>query len=221
MLRVLWAESVSVGDSSVARRIRRWLETGTRAARKQPTPEVALAMLSVATDARTAASPMAVDVTTASTLAGFVRPDVRVNPCPPIAIIVDDVPIVPDADSTWSGPLWPGGFLFRRHSDGRVTFEARTIRDGNTSLLVRGERDFTESQWVAVRLTSGSATRSAFGAPVVACGDSSVQVSRQGHAVRETVADYVRSAVDRSTTLVPGKSKAARRQKSATQTTTR
>jgi TetR/AcrR family transcriptional repressor of nem operon len=37
-------------------------------------------------------------------------------------------------------------------------------------------------------------------------------VSRQGHAVRRTVTDYVRSAIDLLTTLVPGKSKAARRQ---------
>jgi TetR/AcrR family transcriptional repressor of nem operon len=38
-------------------------------------------------------------------------------------------------------------------------------------------------------------------------------VSRQGRAVRRTVTDYVRSAVDLLTTLVPGKSKTARRQK--------
>jgi TetR/AcrR family transcriptional repressor of nem operon len=38
-------------------------------------------------------------------------------------------------------------------------------------------------------------------------------VSRQGRAVRRTVTEYVRSAVDLLTTLVPGKSKAARRQK--------
>jgi TetR/AcrR family transcriptional repressor of nem operon len=38
-------------------------------------------------------------------------------------------------------------------------------------------------------------------------------VSRQGPAVRRTVTDYVRSAVDLLATLVPGKSKAARRQK--------
>jgi TetR/AcrR family transcriptional regulator, transcriptional repressor for nem operon len=37
-------------------------------------------------------------------------------------------------------------------------------------------------------------------------------VSRQGRAVRRTVTDYVHSAVDLLTTLVPGKSKAARRQ---------
>ncbi len=38
-------------------------------------------------------------------------------------------------------------------------------------------------------------------------------VSRQGPAVRATVTDYVRSAVDLLMTLVPGKSKAARRQR--------
>jgi TetR/AcrR family transcriptional repressor of nem operon len=38
-------------------------------------------------------------------------------------------------------------------------------------------------------------------------------VSRQGPAVRRSVTDYVRSAVDLLATLVPGQSKAARRQK--------
>src|SRR2546423_10796222 len=38
-------------------------------------------------------------------------------------------------------------------------------------------------------------------------------VSRQGPTVRRTVTDHLRSAVDLLTTLVPGKSKAARRQK--------
>jgi TetR/AcrR family transcriptional repressor of nem operon len=38
-------------------------------------------------------------------------------------------------------------------------------------------------------------------------------VSRGGRAVRKAVTDYVRSAIDLVTTLVPGKSKAARRQK--------
>ena len=38
-------------------------------------------------------------------------------------------------------------------------------------------------------------------------------LSRQGRAVRRTVTDYVRSAVDLLTTLVAGKSKAARRRK--------
>jgi TetR/AcrR family transcriptional regulator, transcriptional repressor for nem operon len=38
-------------------------------------------------------------------------------------------------------------------------------------------------------------------------------VSRQGHAVRQTATAYVRSTVDLLMTMVPGKSKAARRQK--------
>jgi TetR/AcrR family transcriptional regulator, transcriptional repressor for nem operon len=38
-------------------------------------------------------------------------------------------------------------------------------------------------------------------------------VSRQGPAVRRAVTDYVRSTVDVLSKLVPGKSKAARRQK--------
>jgi TetR/AcrR family transcriptional regulator, transcriptional repressor for nem operon len=41
-------------------------------------------------------------------------------------------------------------------------------------------------------------------------------VSRQGPAVRRTVTDYVRSTVDLLAKLVPGKSKAARRQKAIT-----
>ena len=41
-------------------------------------------------------------------------------------------------------------------------------------------------------------------------------VSRQGTAVRRTVTDYVRSTVDLLAKLVPGKSKAARRQKAIT-----
>jgi TetR/AcrR family transcriptional repressor of nem operon len=40
-----------------------------------------------------------------------------------------------------------------------------------------------------------------------------LNVARQGHAVRRAVTGYVRSAVDLVATLVPGKSKAARRQK--------
>src|SRR4029078_1818077 len=44
--------------------------------------------------------------------------------------------------------------------------------------------------------------------------------SRQGPAVRRSVTDYVRGAVDLLATLVPGKSKAARRQKAISTTAT-
>jgi hypothetical protein len=221
MYRALWAESVSVGDVSVEPRIRRWLESDPRAARKQPAEQVAMDMLSAITEARiaensipfggtfaitvvvpgvdslimygqsssrtrpwivdvirdtitrvpTASFPrsFAVDVTTAASLDGFARSSIRINPCAPIPIIVDELPIVPDADSTWRGQMWPTGFLecaptgsvlagltrsrtipafdpgparvtFRRYPNGRVTFEAQATRGGSPAILVRGER---------------------------------------------------------------------------------
>ena len=221
MYRALWAESVSVGDVSVGRRIRRWLQGNSRTARKQPEDQVAMDMVAAVTDARIAANPIpfggtfaisvvvpgvdslvmygqtssrtriwtsdiirdsvtgvpvasvprsfAIDVTTAASIEGFARSSIRLNPCSPIPIIVDDLPIVPDADSTWRGQVWPTAFLecappgsalhavtlpgatrsffsgptsvtFRRHADGRVTFEALGIGGGSPGILARGER---------------------------------------------------------------------------------
>ena len=219
MYRGLWAESVSVGDTSVERRIRNWLASNPRTARKQPVKQVAMDMLSAVTDARIAAHPVpfggtfaitvvvpgvdslvmygqssskarlwigdvirdtitgvpvtiipgsfAVDVRTAMSLEGFARSSMRINPCPPIPIIVDDLPIVPDADSSWRGEMRPNGFVacappgsvptglreamrfidpgktyvtFRRHSDGRVTFDAQATRAGSPWMRVRGVR---------------------------------------------------------------------------------
>ena len=227
MYRTLWAESVSVDDRSVEQRIRRGLAADPRAARKQPTQDVALGMVSAITNAKIAANSIpfggtyaitvivpgidslfmygqtsyrtrpwsidvtrdsvtgtpvaaltrsfAIDVTTANALAGFARPNVRINSCPPIAIIVEQLPIVAAVDSTWSGEMEPSGFFacaaagsclfglslpgvktspvavgstsvrFRRHSDGRITFDARTTQDGKTAILMHGERVSTES----------------------------------------------------------------------------
>jgi TetR/AcrR family transcriptional repressor of nem operon len=59
-------------------------------------------------------------------------------------------------------------------------------------------------------LTSRHRDRPGEGCVLAALGPD---VSRQGPAVRCTVTDHVRSAVDLLATLVPGRSKAARRQK--------
>ena len=62
----------------------------------------------------------------------------------------------------------------------------------------------------AVYLTSRHRDNPGAGCVLAALGPD---VSRQGPAVRRTVTDYVRSVCDLLTKLVPGKSKAARRQK--------
>ena len=111
----------------------------------------------------------AIDVTTARTEAALVRHQGPNNPCAPIPIVVDALPIVPDADSTWSGTMLASRFLdcappgsvlarlkgdektttvalgstrvtFRRQPDGRITFDARTIEDGKANVFVHGER---------------------------------------------------------------------------------
>jgi hypothetical protein len=111
----------------------------------------------------------ALDVTTARTEAAFVRHQGPTNPCSPIVIVIDSLPIVPDADCTWSGTMWPSQFLdcappatvlarlkgdertttvavrstrvpFRRQPDGRITFYAQTIEDGKANVRVHGER---------------------------------------------------------------------------------
>lgn len=221
MYRSLWAESVSVGDSSVERRIREWLRMNPSSARKRPAEQVTSEMLSEITNATTAAHTIpfggtfaisvvvpgvdsvvmygqtssrtrpwivditrdsltgvpvairprsfALDVTTARTEEALVRHRGPTNPCAAIPIVIDALPIVPDADSTWSGTMLPSRFLdcappgsvlarlkgdertttvalsstrvtFRRHSDGHITFDARTIEDGKANVRVHGER---------------------------------------------------------------------------------
>lgn len=93
----------------------------------------------------------------------------KIYPCGAIAVIVNELPIVPVGDSIWRGETYPTGFLdcappgsalarltrseimrrfadepstmvFRRHRDGRVTFSVSARRGGSTGLVVRGER---------------------------------------------------------------------------------
>src|SRR5690348_13946328 len=198
MYRSLWAESVSVGDRSVERRIREWLKTNPRAARKQPAGQVTSEMLSEITNATTAANPIpfggtfaisvvvpgvdslvmygqtsirarpwvvdltrdsltgvpvairprsfAIDVTTARTEAALVRHQGPNNPCAPIPIVVDALPIVPDADSTWSGTMLasrfldcapPGSVLARLKGDEKTT----TVALGSTRVTFRRQPD--------------------------------------------------------------------------------
>jgi hypothetical protein len=225
MYRALWAESVSPGDTSVERRIRRWIASNQGVARKQPAKQVASEMLMALTDTAIASHPIpfggtfaitvvvagtdslilygrtprrtrlwmndvttdvtgvpvamsprafAIDITTSMSLAGFSRSSLQINPCRPIAVVVDALPIVPDADSTWRGEIYPASFLdcapsgsalagftreaptpgfnsgptsvtFRRHADGRITFDARTAQDSSRGIVVHGERVSSES----------------------------------------------------------------------------
>ena len=111
----------------------------------------------------------AIDLTTAPSLDGFEPASFQINPCPPIAVVVSALPIVPDADSSWTGETYPAAFLgcvpagsalaaltqpnvmrtfsdkpatmtFRRHPDGRVTFTATAMRGTSPGLVIRGER---------------------------------------------------------------------------------
>jgi hypothetical protein len=225
MYRALWAESVSPGDTSVERRIRRWIASNPGVARKQTAKRVATEMLMALTDTAIALQPIpfggtfaitvvvagtdslvlygrtpirarlfandvtteritgvpvamsprsfAIDITTSMSLAGLSRSSLQINPCPPIAVVVDALPIVPDADSTWRGEMYPASFLdcappgstlagftrqaptpgfnsgptsvtFRRHADGRITFDARTAQDSSRGIVVHGERVSSE-----------------------------------------------------------------------------
>ena len=98
----------------------------------------------------------------------------KINPCGALAIVVNELPIIPVGDSLWRGETYPTGFLecappgsalaqltrpevmrtfndepstmvFRRHRDGRVTFSVSARRGGSTGLVVRGERISTRT----------------------------------------------------------------------------
>lgn len=58
MYRGLWAESVTAGDTSVGRRIRRWSRDNPRAATMRPAEEVASGMLNAVVDAMITANPI-------------------------------------------------------------------------------------------------------------------------------------------------------------------
>ena len=78
------------------------------------------------------------------------------------------------------------------------------------SNLAEHARDDPLSAIARVYLTSRHRDNPGAGCLLAALGP---EVSRQGMAVRRAVTDYVRSAFDLLAKLVPGKSKAARRQK--------
>ncbi len=115
----------------------------------------------------------AIDITTSMSRAGFDASSLQINPCSPVAVVVIALPIVPDADSTWRGEMDPASFLdcappgstlagftrhaptpgfnsgptsvtFRRHADGRITFDARTGNDSSRGIVVHGERGSSE-----------------------------------------------------------------------------
>lgn len=221
MYRAFWAESVSVDDPWVERRIRQWIKNNPETTRKRPAAGVAVGMARAVLDARLAATPSpfggtfvihvsvpgvdslvmygqtstrprdwigdarrdsstglvlalgarsyAIDITTASSLEAFQQSPWRINHCSPIPIVVDPLPIVARTDSAWTGQVYLSAFLdcaprgstlqsltlpgatrslfsdettvtFRLHADGRLTFEARGIRDGDLGILARGER---------------------------------------------------------------------------------
>ena len=111
---------------------------------------------------------------TALSVEGFGRRFAETNLCGSIPVVIDALPIVPGADSTWRGEIYPGNILecappgspldgfptrppkpgsnsdgparvtFRRHPDGRVTFDARTTSDRSRGIVVQGERISTE-----------------------------------------------------------------------------
>jgi hypothetical protein len=125
-------------------------------------------------------SGFAVDFMMSTTLAALFRPQGGIGPCAGVPIIVDRLPIAATADSTWVGEMWPSGFFqcmpvgsvlydlllpgvrmtpvplgrtsvrFRRHADGRITFEARLTENGITRILVHGERLSTESYLIGL-----------------------------------------------------------------------
>ena len=115
----------------------------------------------------------AIDITTSMSRAGFDASSLEINPCSPVAVVVNALPIVPDADSTWRGEIDPASFLdctppgstlagftrqaptpglnsgptsvtFRRHADGRITFDARIAADTSRGIVVHGERVSSE-----------------------------------------------------------------------------
>ncbi len=79
----------------------------------------------------TVSQSFAIDVTTANSLAGFAG---QINPCSPIPVIVDRLPITAAADSTWSGEIWPSGFLECAAAGSRL--HGLTVLGGAKSNLV-------------------------------------------------------------------------------------
>jgi TetR/AcrR family transcriptional regulator, transcriptional repressor for nem operon len=118
------------------------------------------------------------------------------------------------ADLMKEAGLTHGGFY------GHFSSKADLIAEASARALTRSLADWSKvadrasgdplSAVAGFYLSSGHRDNPGAGCLLAALGPD---VSRQGRAVRHTVTEYVRAACDLLTTLVPGKSKAARRQK--------
>ena len=219
LYRALWSEVAIPRDTSPGRRIRAWIASNPRAARKVPAEEVARGALyaTVEADAERHSVPLGGTYAITFTLAGVdstvlyartwrtpqvatthwttdsasgvpteVRPtsfmvvmtmapsrssfpesQSRGHICGHLPIVVQSLPVTLGADSSWSGELPPAHLsacgastpplrqwtdtvnkaalgdlrvTFRRHRDGRVTFEGRGQGPHQRGLLVRGRR---------------------------------------------------------------------------------
>jgi len=118
------------------------------------------------------------------------------------------------ADLMKEAGLTHGGFYGHFSSKEELIAEASARAATNTLALLSEQaeraRDDPLATFASGYLSSRHRDNPGTGCLLAALGPD---VSRQGHAVRRTVTDYVRSAVDLLATLVPGKSKAARRRK--------
>ena len=118
------------------------------------------------------------------------------------------------ADLMKAAGLTHGGFYghFSSKEDLIAEASARALM-GSLALFVKVAERAPRDPLSAVAdayLTSRHRDQPGEGCVLAALGP---EVSRQGPAVRRTVTDHVRAAVDLLATLVPGRSKAARRQK--------
>jgi TetR/AcrR family transcriptional repressor of nem operon len=117
------------------------------------------------------------------------------------------------ADLMKAAGLTHGGFYGHFSSKEELIAEAsaRALTSTFAHLSKQAERGSGDplSAVASSYLSNGHRDHPGAGCLIAALGPD---VSRQGHAVRRTVTDYVRAAVDLLATLVPGKSKAARRQ---------
>jgi TetR/AcrR family transcriptional repressor of nem operon len=118
------------------------------------------------------------------------------------------------ADLMKEAGLTHGGFYGHFSSKEELMAEASARALTNTFALLREQAERASGDPLAAVASSYLNGRHrddpGAGCLLAALGPD---VSRQGQAVRRTVTDYVRSAVDLLTQLAPGKSKAARRQK--------
>src|SRR5437588_8829452 len=118
------------------------------------------------------------------------------------------------ADLMKEAGLTHGGFYghFSSKDDLIAEATARALRHSLALFRKAAERGAADplSVIATAYLTSRHRDKPGQGCLLAALG---ADVSRQGPAVRRTVADHLRSAVDLLATLIPHKSKAARRQK--------